>query len=100
MKSPFELGGTIPHNPTTHISTEGNHSVLQLETIMERLAYHSNRNVSNIRQETICQPRSNTQVRWTYPLTFPIICFRSRYSIPLYRVKSSWGLLSPFVSRS
>jgi len=37
MKSLSELGGTILHNPTTHISTEENHSVLQLEPIMERL---------------------------------------------------------------
>jgi hypothetical protein len=89
MKSLSELGGTILHNPTTHISTEGNHSALQLETIMERLAYHSNRNVSNIRQETVYQHPLRMKLRMTYPLTFPIICFRSRYSIPLYSVKSS-----------
>jgi hypothetical protein len=100
MKSLSELGGTILHNPITHISTEGNHSALQLGSIRKRIAYHSNRNVSNIRQETIHQPSSTIQGRRTYPLTFPMICFLSRYSIPLYRVKSSWGLLSPFVSRS
>jgi hypothetical protein len=63
-------------------------------------AYHSNRNVSNIRQETVCQHSSITRERCTYPLTFPMMCSLSRYSIPLYSVKSSWGLLSPLVSRS
>lgn len=63
-------------------------------------AHHSNRDVSNIRQETICQLSATIQVRKTYPLTFPMICFLSRYSIPLYKVKSSELLLSPLVSRS
>jgi len=77
MKSLSELGGTILHNPITHISTEGNHSVLQLDSVAERSAYHSNRNVSNIRQESIHQLSSTIQARKTYPLTFPIICFLS-----------------------
>lgn len=67
--------------------------------------YHRNRHVAYIRQESALSTRVDCLATLpsqlgTHPLTLPMMCLRSSHSTPEYRIKSSWGLLSPFVRSS